>query len=140
MRYWDEQRDELRAWPVVRDGAIALVAVVIGMIAGCPHYIVWQQGLAGEAELKRAQQNRQIAIAQANAKKEAAAALAEAEVTRAGGVAKANQIIGDSLRNNESYLRYLWITEISGDQRNPTVIYIPTEANLPILEASRHPR
>ena len=29
---------------------------------GCPHYHVWQQGLAGEAELRRTQQNRQIAI------------------------------------------------------------------------------
>ena len=37
-------------------------------------------------------------------------ALAQAEIERAKGVAEANRIIGDSLKGNESYLRYLWIS------------------------------
>ncbi len=61
--------------------------------------------------------------------------LADAEVIRARGVAEANKIIGDSLQGNEGYLRYLWITSL--ENSNQQVIYIPTEANLPILEASR---
>ncbi len=58
---------------------------------------------------------------------------AEIEVARAQGVAKANQIIAGSV--TESYLKYRWI---EGLQKNVSqVVYVPTEANLPVLEASR---
>lgn len=60
--------------------------------------------------------------------------LAQAEINRAGGVAKANEVIGKSLQGNEAYLRYLWIQELN---QSGHVIYVPTEANLPILEATR---
>jgi regulator of protease activity HflC (stomatin/prohibitin superfamily) len=96
---------------------------------------VWQQGLAGEAELKRASQNRQIAVQEAEAKHEAAKALAQAEIERAKGVAEANRIIGESLHGNEDYLRYLWVQGL--EHAETSVIYVPTEANLPLLEATR---
>lgn len=112
------------------------VCVLIALsLYGCPKYNVWQQGLAGQAELAKAEQNRKIAVQEAEAKKESAKALAEAEVIRAEGVAKANKIIGESLRNNESYLRYLWINSLNDNRQN--VIYVPTEAGLPILEAGK---
>ena len=116
---------------------IALILIIIIPIGmwGCPQYNVWQSGLEGQAELKRAEQNRQIAIEEAKAKKEAAQSLADAEIIRAEGVAKANKIIGDSLRGNEAYLRYLWIDSLNNNQQN--VIYVPTEAGLPILEAGK---
>lgn len=102
---------------------------------GCPQYNVWQQGLSGEAELSRAMANRKIAIQEAEAKRDAAKMLAEAEVERARGVAEANKIIGQSLHDNADYLKYLWIQELS--TTNNHVIYVPTEANLPLLEAGR---
>ena len=115
---------------------VAVIALLICMIFfGYPQYKVWQQRLAGQAELARAEQNRKIAIQEAEAKKESARALAEAEVIRAEGVAKANSIIGESLRGNESYLRYLWIQTLNDNPQN--VIYVPTEAGLPILEAGK---
>lgn len=61
--------------------------------------------------------------------------LAAAEVERAKGVAEANRIIGESLKNNEGYLRYLWIQGLQDGSSE--VIYVPTEASLPILEATR---
>lgn len=61
--------------------------------------------------------------------------LAQAEVERAKGVAKANKIIGDSLKDNEAYLRYLFVNNLADTKDQ--VIYIPTEAGLPILEATR---
>lgn len=116
---------------------VLLIMAVIGLtFGGCwayPNYNVWQQGLAGEAELKRAEQNRKIAVQEAQAKAEAAQMLAKAEVERAKGVAEANKIIGDSLRGNESYLRYLWVMGLQTNQMQ--VVYVPTEANLPLLEA-----
>ena len=113
-------------------GVIILIAFVM---RGYPQYNVWQQKLAGEAELRHAEWNRQIAIQEANAKKESAKSLADAEVIRAKGVAEANKIIGDSLKENEAYLRYLWIQGLQDGSSE--VIYVPTEANLPILEAVR---
>ncbi len=71
----------------------------------------------------------------AQAKKESARSLADAEVIRAEGVAKANKIIGDSLTGNEGYLRYLWIQGLQTN--NMQVVYVPTEANLPIMESHR---
>jgi regulator of protease activity HflC (stomatin/prohibitin superfamily) len=98
-------------------------------------YRVWQRGLAGKAQLAEAEWNRKIAVQEADAKKESAVLLAQAEVERAKGVAEANKIIGESLKNNESYLRYLWIQGLQDGSSE--VIYIPTEAGLPILEAGR---
>ena len=126
--------------PAVSASVVAAAIVFLALLLwGYPRYRVWEQGLAGEAELRRAQQNRQIAIQEAEAKMEAAKALAQAEVERAKGVAQANKIIGDSLRENEAYLRYLWVQGL--DKAGTQVIYVPTEANLPLLEASRlqHP-
>jgi len=112
-----------------------LILTCICFLAFGPVYNVWAQKLSGEAELAKAESNRQIRILEAKAEQEAAKALAEAEVTRAEGVARANKIIGDSLQNNEGYLRYLWIQGLQTDQKQ--VVYVPTEANLPIMEASR---
>lgn len=105
---------------------------------GCPQWNVYQSRLSGEAQLAEAESNRKIAIAEAEAKKESAQALAEAEIIRAKGVAEANKIIGDSLKQNEGYLRYLYINSLSeAESQGNKVIYIPTEAGLPILEAGR---
>jgi type II secretory pathway pseudopilin PulG len=122
----------------VRALVIVLVVIGIGAALGLPWYGVYRQGLRGEAELARAKANRQIAVQEAEAKKESARMLAEAEVERAKGVAQANKIIGDSLHGNEAYLRYLWIQGLH-EGANPQVVYIPTEAGLPILEAGRIP-
>jgi regulator of protease activity HflC (stomatin/prohibitin superfamily) len=100
-----------------------------------PHINVWQQGMEGQAQLAHAEYDRQIATCEAYAKKESAKALAEAEIIRAQGVAEANKIIGDSLNDNESYLRYLWVQGLQTN--NMQVVYVPTEANLPIMESLR---
>ncbi len=116
--------------------AVIFVILVIAGMVGCPRYNVWEKGLAGQAELKKAEQNRKIAIEEAKAKMESAEHLAQAEIIRARGVAEANKIIGKSLQENEAYLRYLWILGLQDGSSE--IIYIPTEANLPILEATRH--
>jgi regulator of protease activity HflC (stomatin/prohibitin superfamily) len=98
-------------------------------------YRLWSASIHGEAELKQAEWNRQIIVKEAIAKKDASVMLAQAEVERARGVAQANKIIGNSLKQNEDYLRYLWIDNIHNTTNQ--IIYVPTEANLPILEANR---
>ncbi len=116
-----------------------VITLVILGIAGCtafgPIYNVWEQQKFGEAELARADSNRKIKTLEAQAEKESAKSLSEAEIIRAHGVAEANKIIGDSLADNEGYLRYLWIQTLKTNDKE--VVYVPTEANLPILEANR---
>jgi regulator of protease activity HflC (stomatin/prohibitin superfamily) len=74
-----------------------------------------QEALQKQFELQKAQKDAEITIAKAR------------------GVAESNKIIAASLSDN--YLRYLWI---EGLQRNEKqIIYVPTEANLPIMEAGR---
>lgn len=121
--------------------AVSLFVILVlgGLMYGCPQYSVYQQRLSGEAELARAEYSRQVQVKDAQGRLDAAGRLADAEVRRAEGVAKANAIIGESLKGNEAYLRYLWITDVTANNKNPTVIYVPTEANIPILEAGRRP-
>lgn len=113
---------------------LAIITVLGLMFFGLPLWNVWRSGLSGEAELRRAEQNRQITIQEAKATLEAAQYLNEAEIIRARGVAESNRIVADGLGGPEGYLRYLWIQQISNQ---PGVIYVPTEAGLPILEAGK---
>lgn len=81
-----------------------------------------------QTKLKTEQEALQKEFELQKAKKDA-----EIEVARAEGVAKANKIIAGSI--NESYLKYRWI---EGLQKNVAqVVYVPTESNLPVLEANR---
>lgn len=131
--------------PIIGFGGVAgvvlsvMLIVATGMV-GCPQYSVYEQRLQGEAELARANYSRQVQVADAEGKLAAAHKLADVEVARAGGVAQANKIIGDSLKNNDDYLRYLWITDIAAGQ-HPSVIYVPTEKAipLPVTESFRLP-
>lgn len=115
---------------------IVLICIgITGLMFGVPMYNVWQQEMTGKAEFSRAEQNRKIKVEEAKAEKESAIYRAEAEIERAKGVAKANEIIGGSLKDNREYLVYLWIQALN-DESN-SIIYVPTEANVPILEAQR---
>jgi regulator of protease activity HflC (stomatin/prohibitin superfamily) len=115
-------------------GIFASVVLVGGVIfIGGPQYNVWQQSLAGKAELNKAEYTRQVAVLEAQAKKDSAQQLADAEIIRATGVAKANQIIGDSLKDNREYLQYLYITGLEeGANKGNVTIYVPTEGGMPV--------
>lgn len=112
-------------------GIVLLIALAMW---GWPQYKVYSSRLHGEAELQRATYNRQIIAQEALAKKNASIDLAAADTVRAHGIARSNEIIGNSLRDNKAYLNWLWIDNIKNQKG---VIYVPTEASLPILEATR---
>lgn len=133
--YWNQEKRAPRIGVIISQVVFAIAVVLTATMAGCPQYNVYTERTQGEAELQRANYSKQVAVQEAQAKMDAAKLLAQAEVERAKGVAKANQIIGDSLHNNEDYLRYLFVNNLEHTQNQ--VIYVPTEANLPILEATR---
>lgn len=117
-------------------GLAGLIAVTAGgALVGCPAYNVYSSEQAGRAALAEAQSSRQIAVLEARAKLESAKMLADAEVVRAEGAARANRILQDSLGGPEGYLRYLQIQAI--DTKDANLIYVPTEGGLPLLESSR---
>ena len=119
--------------PVIAIGAVGAVVVLGILFIGGPQYNVWQQSLAGKAELNKAEYTRQVAVLEAQAKKDSAQQLADAEIIRATGVAKANQIIGDSLKDNREYLQYLYITGLEeGSNKGNVTIYVPTEGGMPV--------
>ncbi len=123
---------------VIVCGVIGLGLLYAGYLFAMPLYNVWASEKLGEAQLAQANYNRQITVVEAEAKLQGAKSLALAEVERAKGVAQANEIIGDSLKGNEDYLRYLYINGITENYNgNKEIIYIPTEAGIPILEAKR---
>lgn len=115
--------------------ATVIIVAIIAALAIMPVYNVWSQELSGKADLKEAEWSRQIAVQEAEARLESAKLDALAEIERAYGVAEANKIIGVSLKNNTGYLHYLWIQGLHDN--NSEVVYVPTEANLPILEAGK---
>lgn len=113
---------------------IVILGIIVLLMFGCPRYEVWQQEMAGKAEYAKAEQNRKIKIEEAKANLEAEKLNAQAEVERAKGAAKAIEIEDGSL--TATYIQYLWVRQQS-NLNDKTVIYIPTEGNLPILEANR---
>lgn len=135
-----EMDDDLKS--VLKVGSSILIIIVSGIggcMAGYPHYTVYQQRLEGEAELAKAEYSKRVQVANSQGRLDAAKLEALAEVERAKGVAQANTVIADSLGGPEGYLRWRYITMLdeSKDQTGRTVIYIPTEAGLPLLEAGR---
>lgn len=117
------------AWSVV--GAIIFVVALALII---PWYNVWSQEMEGKAEFAKAEQNRKIKIEEARANLEAEKLNAQAEIERAKGAAEAIRIENGSL--TPTYIQYLWVRQQS-DLGDKTVIYVPTETNLPILESTR---
>jgi len=115
-------------------GLVAVVLVFVGMAFAIPWYHVWSQEMEGKAEFAKAEQNRKIKIEEAKANLEAEKLDAQAEIERAKGAAEAIRIENGSI--TPTYIQYLWVRQQS-DLSDKTVIYVPTETNLPILESTR---
>lgn len=117
----------------------AVVAIIVAaslvIFTVAPVYNVWSKELSGKADLKEAEWSRQIAVQEAQARLESSKLDAQSEVERARGVAEANEIIGDSLKNNTAYLTWRWIEGLHDEHTD--VIYVPTEGNVPIMEAGK---
>lgn len=109
--------------------AAPILLLLIFMLWAWPQYKVWQQGLTGEAALKRAQQTKQIMIETARAEKDAAVLRAEAI-----------GIIGQAAKDFPEYRAQEFMGAFGEALREGNinqVIYVPTEANVPILEAGK---
>lgn len=130
-----EERKLRRQIAFIVFGAIFLfLAVIVSMFVFLPKYNVWRSELKGKAEFVRAEQNRQIKIEEAKANLESEKLNAKAEVERAKGAAEAIKIENGQLTT--TYIQYLWVRQQSNNQIQK-IVYIPTEASMPILEAKK---
>lgn len=100
------------------------VAMAAGIVFGYPVYKVWEQSKAGEAALAKATQDRQIKVQEAEVEQEAASKQAEA-----------NRILGESIRQYPESMEQKWVEAI--EKTSNQVIYLPTEASVPITESAR---
>jgi len=129
------QREKRLAWQWIAITLLILVAVTAGCMLVIPPYSVWSSRKKGEAEYMRAEQNRRIKVEEAKANLEAEKLNAQAEVERAKGAAEAIRIENGSI--TPTYIQYLWVRQQNANSNN-RIIYIPTEAGLPILEAGKN--
>lgn len=117
---------------------LALVTTGVSLVIalcfwGLPQFGVYSRTLAGKAALMEAESTRQVKVLEAKAKKDSASLEAAAEIERAKGVAEANRIIGDSLKDNPRYLQYLYIVGLQeGSEKGNRTIYVPTEGGVPV--------
>lgn len=104
----------------------SLIALVMW---GCPQYNVYKQRLSGEAILAHAEAERQVQVRQAQGEKEAATLRADAI-----------KIVGQATKEFPEYRQQEFIgafAEAVKSGKIAQIIYVPTEANIPITEARR---
>lgn len=119
---------------------IIIIVFIIGAVLLWPQFNVYAKRMAGQAAFQQAESDRQIAVLEAQAALDSADLTSQAEVRRATGVAEANKIIANSLGGPEGYLRWRYIEMLEASTKSTgtrDIIYVPTEAGLPILEAGR---
>lgn len=116
-------------------GCILAVALA-WVLWGYPHWRVWASHQSGLADLQKARNEQQIQIAEAQSRLDAASLNKQAAVIEAQAVALQITEIGQQLKSHDLYLKWQWIKMMEECPDNQ-VIYVATEAGLPILEAGR---
>jgi hypothetical protein len=108
-----------------------IVMIISGFVLAAVSrwYDVWSMEMQGKAKLAEASQSRQIQVEQAKAEKESA-------TLRADAIA----IVGQAAKDFPEYRQQEYIgafAEALKEGKMSQIIYIPTEAGMPILEAGR---
>ena len=117
-------------------GAIAILIAGVILLGGISTIVwgwntakVYSAEMSGKAQFAEAEQNRKILIEQARSEKEAAKLQAEAI-----------KIMGEAAQQYPEYRQQEFISAFGQALRDGTVnqiIYVPTEANIPVLEAGK---
>lgn len=115
------------AWWIL--GIVGVLCFTAALMIGIPQYTVWQQGLSGQAELNKTEQTRKILVEQAKAEEESAS-------IRARAIA----IVGKAAKDYPEYRLQEFLGAFAEALQNGNIekiIYVPTEANIPVMEAMR---
>lgn len=116
-------------------GIVGVIVVIVMIVAAWmffyPNYRVWSQEMRGKAALAEASQSKMIQIEQARAELESSQLRAEAIV-----------IMGQAAKDYPEYRQQEFVGAFGEALREGSInqiIYVPTEGNIPILEAGKRP-
>ena len=129
-----QRRESLATTLVFLGLAAVVVAIIVGIFFAFQAAKVYSKEQTGKAKLAEARFSKQVQLEQAKANLESQKLNSKAEVERARGAAQAIEI--ESGKLTENYIRYLWVQQ-QDNLNDKTVVYIPTEAGLPITESGR---
>jgi hypothetical protein len=130
--YTQQSKGEKMDGKVVITSILIILALIIfigGLMYILPQYNVWQQGLSGKAALTKAEQTKLILIEQARAELESAKIRADAI-----------EVMGEAAQKYPEYRLQEFMGSFATALEDGTIdqiIYVPTEANIPIMEATR---
>lgn len=124
-------------------GALVVI-ITLWMLVGYPRWNVWASHQSGLADLMQAKNEQQVQVSEAQGRLDAASINKKAAIIEAEAVACQIEAIGKKLIKHDLYLKWQWI-KMMEDRSNredgdASVIYIPTEAGMPILEAGNRKR
>lgn len=120
--------------------AVLIVGALIVILWVWPHYTLWSTKMAGEARTVQAEHEGAARLAQAESEKKIQIEGAKAEVESAKLRAEAIQIVGKASQEYPEYRTQEFIgafAEALKEGNISQIIYVPTEANIPIIEAGR---
>ena len=112
-------------------GGFLFIVLILLFMFGWPHYKVWKQGMDGQAALAEAEQSKMIQVQ-----------VAKAELESAKLRAEAIKLVGQAAKDYPEYRKQEFIGafgEALRDGKIQQIIYVPTEANIPIVEAGNRP-
>ena len=109
---------------------ILIVLLTVAVFMGSfPYYKVWKQEMNGKAALAEARQSKMIQVEQARAELDSAK-------LRAGAI----KTIGEAAQAYPEYRQQEFVGafgEALREGKINQIIYVPTEANVPVLEAGK---
>jgi regulator of protease activity HflC (stomatin/prohibitin superfamily) len=118
--------------------ACCVFVVVVGI--GSPYYQVWYAEMRGKARTVQAEHEGAARLAQAESEKKIQIEGAKAEVESAKLRAEAIEIVGKASKDFPEYRTQEFIgafAEALKEGNVSQIIYVPTEANIPIMESGR---
>ena len=120
----------------------AVIGILAMILLWQPLIGPWSQERRGLADLREAQMNRQIRVEEAEAEKQAQILFAQGEVEASRLRAEAINVIGAAAQEFPEYRQQEFIGAFAEAVRSGKIaqmIYVPTEAGIPITEA-RNPQ
>ena len=134
MKFFSNEKAESEIGLLAIVGIAAVLLIIVAAVfVGYPQYKIYKMEMNGKASLAEAEWSKQIAIEEARADLESAKLNAEATIIEARATAEANEIVAGSL--DPMYINYLIAKGLTDGSSE--VIYIPTEASIPIIDSGR---
>lgn len=114
---------------------VAVTVCALLLLVGVPLTWIgtkeWRRDIEGRAKLAEAVNASKVKTERARADVESAKLNAKAEIARAKGTAEAVRIENGTI--TPSYVNYLYVKNLA----KARVIYVPTEAGIPVMEAGK---